>query len=102
MESKKTVLIADTSEEFRAILADALKGEEGLEVIGQTGDGQEAIRLAQELTPDILVMDLVLGRVDGFDVLDAIRTTGQLSKETEEALKAALDAYTRDFLKGKQ
>ena len=36
------------------------------------------------------------------DVLDAIRTTGQLSKETEEALKAALDAYTRDFLKGKQ
>ena len=58
MESKKTVLIADTSEEFRAILADALKGEEGLEVIGQTGDGQEAIRLAQELTPDILVMDL--------------------------------------------
>ena len=38
MESKKTVLIADTSEEFRAILADALKGEEGLEVIGQTGD----------------------------------------------------------------
>ena len=73
MESKKTVLIADTSEEFRAILADALKGEEGLEVIGQTGDGQEAIRLAQELTPDIRVMDLVLGRVDGFDVLVAIR-----------------------------
>lgn len=33
------------------------------------------------------------------DVLDAIRKTGQLSKETEEALKAALDAYTRDFLK---
>jgi len=33
------------------------------------------------------------------DVLDAIRETGQLSKDTEEALKAALDAYTRDFLK---
>ncbi len=33
------------------------------------------------------------------DVLDAIRETGQLSKETEETLKAALDAYTRDFLK---
>ena len=33
------------------------------------------------------------------DVLDAIRTTGQLSPETEEKLKAALEAYTRDFLK---
>ena len=35
------------------------------------------------------------------DVLDAIRTTGQLSAETEEALKAALTDYTRDFLKTK-
>lgn len=33
------------------------------------------------------------------NVLDAIRTTGQLSPETEEKLKAALEAYTRDFLK---
>ena len=35
------------------------------------------------------------------DVLDAIRTTGQLSAETEAALKAALTEYTRDFLKTK-
>ena len=35
------------------------------------------------------------------DVLDAIRTTGELSKETEAKLKAALEAYTTDFLKGK-
>ena len=35
------------------------------------------------------------------DVLEEIRTTGQLSKETEEKLKAALEAYTRDFLKTK-
>jgi F-type H+-transporting ATPase subunit alpha len=33
------------------------------------------------------------------DVLEAIRTTGQLSAETEEALKAALEAFTADFLK---
>ena len=36
------------------------------------------------------------------DVLEAIRTTGDLSKETEEALRAALDAYTKDFLKSKK
>ena len=35
------------------------------------------------------------------DVLEEIRTTGQLSKETEEKLKMALEAYTRDFLKTK-
>ncbi|MBQ7824808.1 MAG: F0F1 ATP synthase subunit alpha, partial [Clostridia bacterium] len=35
------------------------------------------------------------------DVLEAIRTTGELSKETEAGLKAALEAYTKDFLKTK-
>ena len=35
------------------------------------------------------------------DVLEAIRTTGDLSKQTEEALRAALEAYTKDFLKSK-
>ena len=35
-------------------------------------------------------------------VLDAIRKTGELSKETEAELKAALEAYTKDFIKAKQ
>ena len=72
MENRKTVLIADSSEEFAAILRDAVEREEDLTVIGQTGDGQDAIRLAEELGPDILVMDLVLGKMDGLDVLDGV------------------------------
>lgn len=73
MEMKKTILIADTSEEFRAVLVEAFQAEEGLEVVGQTSDGQEAIQLVNDLGPDILIMDLVLGRMDGFDVLDAVK-----------------------------
>ena len=73
METKKTILIADTSEEFRAVLADAFQAEEDLEVVAQTGDGQQAIQLVQEHTPDVLIMDLVLERMDGFDVLDAVK-----------------------------
>ena len=72
METKKTILIADTSEEFRTVLAEAIQAEEGLEVVGQTGDGQEAIQLVQDRDPDVLVMDLVLERMDGFDVLEAV------------------------------
>ena len=73
METKKTILIADTSEEFRTVLADAFQAEEDLEVVAQTGDGQQAIQLVQEHTPDVLIMDLVLERMDGFDVLDAVK-----------------------------
>ena len=73
METKKTILIADTSEEFRTVLAEAIQAEEGLEVEGQTGDGQEAIQLVQDRDPDVLVMDLALERMDGFDVLEAVK-----------------------------
>ena len=73
MENKKKVLIADTSEDFRAVLADTINGEEDLEVIGQTGSGQETVRMAKELQPDVLIMDLVLEHMDGLDVLDEVK-----------------------------
>lgn len=72
MENKKRILVADASEEFRAILIEALRAEDDFEVVGEACDGQDAIRMALELSPDILVMDLVLGRMDGMDVLDAL------------------------------
>lgn len=74
MESKKKILVADASEEFRAILVEALRGENDFEVVGETSDGQDLVRLSRELSPDIIVMDLVLGRMDGLDVLDALPT----------------------------
>lgn len=72
MEGKKKILIADANESFRSALVQAIRSKDNLELIGQTGDGQEAIDLAKRLSPDVLVLDLVLGRVDGFDVLDAV------------------------------
>jgi two-component system response regulator (stage 0 sporulation protein A) len=72
MENKKKILVADASEEFRAILTEALRSEEDFEVVGEARDGQDAVRMALELSPDVIVMDLVLGRMDGMDVLDAL------------------------------
>ena len=74
MENTKKILIADSSEEFLTVLADAIDKEEDLELVGRTGDGQEVIRMAKECAPDVLIMDLVLGRIDGLDVLDSVRT----------------------------
>ena len=72
MEKKKKILVADASEEFRAILTEALRAEDDFEVVGEVRDGQDAVCLALELKPDVLVMDLVLGRMNGMDVLDAL------------------------------
>ena len=73
MEVNKRIVIADASEDFRAVLVEALRAEEGLEVVAQTGDGLEAIQMTRDAEPDVLVMDLVLGRADGFDVLESVK-----------------------------
>ncbi len=72
MEQKKKILLADANEEFRSILGEALRREEDFEVVGEVGDGQDAVRMVLELQPDVLIMDLVLGRMDGMDVLGAL------------------------------
>jgi two-component system response regulator (stage 0 sporulation protein A) len=69
---KKRILIADANDEFRSVLCMVLGMEEGLCVVGATGDGLEAIDLARELVPDVIVLDLVLDLADGFEVLDAL------------------------------
>lgn len=48
MEINRTILIADASEDFRSVLVEALRLEEGLDVVAQTGDGLEAIQLIRE------------------------------------------------------
>lgn len=63
MENRKSVLLADASEEFRHLFAGALAEEDDIVLIGETGDGQEAVRLAREQQPDVMVMDLVLSRM---------------------------------------
>lgn len=72
MESKKKLLIADADESFRSILMDAMRDEADMEVLAATGDGEEALRLVRELSPDVLLMDMVLSRMDGLEVLSAL------------------------------
>lgn len=69
MDGKKRVLLADASEEFRRVFVGALAEEADMELIGDTGDGEEVLRLVKERSPDVLVMDLILSRMDGLEVL---------------------------------
>lgn len=72
MEVIKKVLIADTSEEFRESLVKGINSESDLRVAGQTGDGPELIRMAEETGADAVVMDVVLTGMDGLEVLEEL------------------------------
>ena len=72
MEHATTVLIADCAEEFCSALSAALQRSDGFQVVGTAGDGEQAIRMIGERKPDILVLDLMLSKQDGFSVLKSM------------------------------
>ena len=74
--STTKILLADADEEFRILLADVINGEADMEVVGSVGDGEEALKLVCGGGADVLVMDLVLGGIDGLELL---RQIGELS-----------------------
>src|SRR6516164_9202273 len=65
------VLIAEDEALIRLDLAEMLR-EEGYEVVGQAGDGQEAVELADSLKPDLVIMDVKMPRRDGIDAASEI------------------------------
>jgi two-component system response regulator (stage 0 sporulation protein A) len=75
METKIRVLIAEPSEELRAMLSDVVDAEEDMLVVGAASDGQEALSLAQSAHPDVLVTELVLTHLDGLALLAALAPT---------------------------
>jgi DNA-binding NarL/FixJ family response regulator len=67
------VLIADDHDGFRAALQTLLAGTDDLSVIGAAADGEEAVALAGQLQPQVVVMDLAMPRVDGVEATRRIR-----------------------------
>jgi len=65
MMSEIRVLIAEDHKTVRAGLKMLIDGETDMKVIGEAGDGREAIRLAQEIQPDVLVMDISMPQLNG-------------------------------------
>ncbi|WP_308527110.1 sporulation transcription factor Spo0A [uncultured Oscillibacter sp.] len=73
MDVRRTVLLADANEEFRALVRKIIDETEEFTVVGSVGDGAEALRLARQEAPDLLLMDVLLPGLDGFGVLKQLR-----------------------------
>lgn len=68
---QRRVLVAEDEALIRLDLVEMLR-EEGYEVVGEAGDGEEAIRLAVELKPDLVILDIKMPKMDGIEAASKI------------------------------
>ena len=76
METKIRILLADANPDFAKLLAETFAAEHDMELVGAAADGPEALSALQSLKPDLLLLDLVLPKLDGLEVLRRLPETG--------------------------
>ena len=84
------ILLADDHAVVRRGLGMFLGDEPGFEVVGEAANGADAVRLARELRPDVVLMDLVM------PVMDGITATGRIRSELPEVEVIALTSVLED------
>ena len=82
------VLIAEDEALIRLDLAEMLR-EEGYEVVGEAGDGQEAVELAESLKPDLVIMDVKMPRRDGIDAAAEIAEQADRARSSSSPRSAS-------------
>jgi DNA-binding NarL/FixJ family response regulator len=70
------VILAEDHHLVRQGIRALLERAADVEVVGEAADGQEAVELVQRLTPDVLVMDIAMPRLDGTQATERIRALG--------------------------
>lgn len=86
------VVVVDDQSLIREGLAIILDAQPDIEVIGQAGDGLEAVALAARLSPDVVLMDIKMPRMDG------IAATREINRQHPEMQILILTTYSEDEL----
>jgi DNA-binding NarL/FixJ family response regulator len=107
------VLVADDHALYRRGLEMVLGAEDGIEIVGEAGDGAEAIRKVEELLPDVVLMDIRMPRRSGIEACTAIKdvvpstkivilTISDEESDLYEAVRAGANGYLLKDVPGEE
>ena len=99
------VLLADDHATVRRILRQLIEDDSSCEVCCEVADGTEAVRLAEDLNPDVVVLDISMPEMDGFEAAQRIRMRSPATPvlmitmdDTEQSVRLALAAGARGYI----
>ena len=99
------LLVADDHPMLREGLVAVLGTQPDFEVVGEAGDGEEVVRLAESLGPDVILLDLEMPGTDGVEALERLRDAGSTARtvvftayDNDERILGALRAGARGYL----
>jgi len=84
---KITILLAEDHVVVRESIRQSLERQANFSVVGEAGDGEEAVRMTKELRPDVIIMDISLPKING------IEATKQIKAFQPSAIVLVLTAY---------
>ena len=99
------ILLADDHGVVRKGLRFLLEQQSGLEIVGEAADGREAVRLAEETSPDVVIMDIAMPLLNGIDAAaQMVKRKPELGvvilsmHSDEDYLLSALNAGAKGYL----
>ncbi len=88
--SKLNVVIADDNERMVRLLGDIVSGDDELEVVGTAKDGEEAVKLIKDKSPDVVLLDIVMPKLDGLAVMDKVNHDEAIEKRPSFVMISAV------------
>lgn len=90
------IAMAEDNEELRAIMVESLRREPGVKLVGEAGNGLDAVKMVLEAHPDVLLLDMIMPGLDGFGVLSRLQ---QIPAEKRPQVIAVTALGRDDFIR---